>query len=207
MSMFWWLVKNEQLRYYRNRNKEFERREKERKEREQRERQQKELQRKEHIEYMRKYDEAKKIVDEAEELAMIVDCIYLPSFYNPNGKIDTSKYSIYDLQDKAYKLKKDLENNNMVSKITVSSTAKFKLDSAINTLEEMIKKQPRPQKQNNIKKDDRPNLSNPQLYNRLMTNIKNKKFKNEKEKLQMIRIVGQSGLTTEERKRLISMIK
>ena len=60
MSMFWWLVKNEQLRYYRNRNAEFQRREKERKEREQRERQQKELQRKEHIEYMRKYVQSHK---------------------------------------------------------------------------------------------------------------------------------------------------
>ncbi len=37
MSMFWWLVKNEQLRYYRNRNAEFQRREKERKQKEEQE--------------------------------------------------------------------------------------------------------------------------------------------------------------------------
>ena len=195
MSMFWWLVKNEQLKYYRNRNAEFQRREKERKQKEEQEKQKR-------IEQHKRYLERKPIEDEIKYLEDTIRTIKYPTIYNKDNHIIVNRNLLLDLNNRINTLgKKQLEK-------FPSCEIPFKyIVKDFNVIKEQYKEyfnENVEQKQQNKK----PNkLSNPKLYNTLAHNIQNKKFKNEKEKMKMIKIVGESGLTTEERKNLISMIK
>ena len=195
MSMFWWLVKNEQLRYYRNRNAEFQRREKERKQKEEQEKQKR-------IEQHRYYLEHKAIDDEIKYLENTIKAIQYPTIYNKDNHIIVNRDLLLDLNNRINALKRKSLEKYGTSEIIFG----FVVDN-FQEVKEQYKEyfnENSQQKQQNKK----PNkLSNPALYNKLAHNIKNKKFKNEKEKMKMIKIVGASGLTTEERKSLISMIK
>ena len=195
MSMFWWLVKNEQLRYYRNRNAEFQRREKERKQKEEQEKQKR-------IEQHRYYLEHKAIDDEIKYLENTIKAIQYPTIYNKDNNIIVNRDLLLDLNNRINALKRKSLKKYGTSEITFG----FVVDH-FQEVKEQYKEyfnENVEQKQQNKKLNK---LSNPALYNKLAHNIKNKKFKNEKEKMKMIKIVGASGLTTEERKRLISMIK
>ena len=195
MSMFWWLVKNEQLRYYRNKNAEFQRREKERKQKEEQEKQKR-------IEQHRYYLEHKAIDDEIKYLENTIKTIQYPTIYNKDNHIIINRDLLLDLNNRINALKRKSLEKYGTSEIIFG----FVVDH-FQEVKEQYKEyfnENSQQKQQNKK----PNkLSNPELYNKLAHNIKNKKFKNEKEKMKMIKIVGASGLTVEERKSLISMIK
>lgn len=195
MSMFWWLVKNEQLRYYRNKNAEFQRREKERKQKEEQEKQKR-------IERERYYSKCGVIENEIKYLRNTIDAILYPTIYNKDNHIIVNRDLLLDLNNRINVLKRQPLEKYGITEITFG----FVVDR-FQEVKEQYKEyfnENSQQKQQNKK----PNkLSNPALYNKLAHNIKNKKFKNEKEKMKMIKIVGASGLTTEERKSLISMIK
>ena len=195
MSMFWWLVKNEQLRYYRNKNAEFQRREKERKQKEEQEKQKR-------IERERYYSKCGAIENEIKYLRNTIDAILYPTIYNKDNHVIVNRDLLLDLNNRINVLKRQPLEKYGITEITFG----FAVDR-FQEVKEQYKEyfnENHQQKQQNKK----PNkLSNPVLYNKLAHNIKNKKFKNEKEKMKMIKIVGASGLTTEERKSLISMIK
>ena len=103
MSMFWWLVKNEQLKYYRNRNAEFQRREKERKQKEEQEKQKR-------IEQHKRYLERKPIEDEIKYLKDTIDAIKYPTIYNKDNHIIVNRNLLLDLNNRINVLeKKQLE--------------------------------------------------------------------------------------------------
>ena len=195
MSMFWWLVKNEQLRYYRNKNAEFQRRERERKQKEEQEKQKR-------IERERYYSKLEAIENEIKYLRNTINAIKFPTIYNKDNHIIVNRDLLLDLNNRINELKRQPLEKYGITEITFG----FVVEDFQEVKEQYkeyfdVNSQ---QKQQNKK----PNkLSNPALYNKLAHNIKNKKFKNEKEKMKMIKIVGASGLTVEERKSLISMIK
>ena len=93
MSMFWWLVKNEQLKYYRNRNAEFQRREKERKQKEEQEKQKK-------IEQHRRYLERKAIEDELKYLKDTIDAIKYPTLFNEDNHVVINRDLLLDLNNR-----------------------------------------------------------------------------------------------------------
>lgn len=193
MSMFWWLVKNEQLRYYRNRNAEFQRRERERKQKEEQEKQKR-------IEQHKRYLERKPIEDEIKYLEDTIRAIKYPTIYNKDNHIIVNRNLLLDLNNRINALKKQQLEKFPSCEIPFKYIVKD-----FNVIKEQYQEYFNENVEQQNKKTNK--LSNPALYNKLAHNIKNKKFKNEKEKMKMIKIVGASGLTVEERKRLISMIK
>lgn len=205
MSMFWWLVKNEQLKYYRNRNAEFQRREKERKQKEEQEKQWKAEQYREYLRLKELREKADALEKEILNLKKTIEAIKYPNIYNKDNHIVIDRNLLLNLNHRVNSLKKQ---QSLLKECDYWYTMEF--ESIIKYFDEIKKEYSEyfnenvEQKQQNKK----PNkLSNPKLYNTLAHNIKNKKFKNEKEKMKMIKIVGASGLTVEERKSLISMIK
>ena len=205
MSIFWWLVKNEQLRYYRNRNAEFQRREKERKQKEEQEKQWKAEQYREYLRLKALQEKTDALEKEILNLKKTIEAIKYPNIYNKDNHIVVDRNLLLNLNHRINLLKKQ---QSLLKECNHWYTMEF--ESIIKYFDEIKKEYSEyfnenvEQKQQNKK----PNkLSNPALYNKLAHNIKNKKFKNEKEKMKMIKIVGASGLTTEERKSLISMIK
>ena len=205
MSMFWWLVKNEQLRYYRNRNAEFQRREKERKQKEEQEKQWKAEQYREYLRLKKLGEKTDALKHEILDLKKTIGAIKYPTLYSKDNQIVVDRNLLISLNHRVNSLKKQ---QSLLKECDHWYTMEF--ESIIRYFDEIKKEYSEyfnenvEQKQQNKK----PNkLSNPVLYNKLAHNIKNKKFKNEKEKMKMIKIIGASGLTTEERKSLISMIK
>ena len=198
MSMFWWLVKNEQLKYYRNRNAEFQRREKERKQKEEQEKQKR-------IEQHRRYLERKAIEDELKYLKDTIDAIKYPTLFNEDNHVVINRDLLLDLNNRI-----NLFRKQQLERPDINIVYEIPFKYIVNDFSE-IKEQYKEYFNGNIQQrqqvEKSNKLSNPKLYNKLAHEIHNKTFKNEKEKMKMIKIVGASGLTTEERKRLISMIK
>ena len=205
MSMFWWLVKNEQLRYYRNRNAEFQRREKERKQKEEQEKQWKAEQYREYLRLKKLGEKTDALKHEILDLKKTIGAIKYPTLYSKDNQIVVDRNLLISLNRRVDSLKKQQELLK-----ECEYWYKLEFESIIKNFDEIKKEYSEYFNENKEQKQqtNKPNkLSNPRLYNKLAHNIKNKKFKNEKETMKMIKIVGASGLTTEERKSLISMIK
>ena len=205
MSMFWWLVKNEQLRYYRNRNAEFQRREKERKQKDEQEKQWKAEQYREYLRLKELGEKTDALKHEILDLKKTIGAIKCPTLYSKDNQVIVDRNLLISLNRRVDLLKKQQELLK-----ECEYWYKLEFESIIKNFDEIKKEYSEYFNENKEQKrqTNKPNeLSNPKLYNTLAHNIQNKKFKNEKEKMKMIKIVGASGLTTEERKSLISMIK
>ena len=111
MSMFWWLVKNEQLRYYRNRNAEFQRREKERKQKEEQKKQKR-------IERERYYSKCGAIENEIKYLRNTIDAILYPTIYNKNNHVIVNRDLLLDLNNRINVLKRQPLEKYGITEIT-----------------------------------------------------------------------------------------
>lgn len=165
---------------------------------------QKEIQeRKQREEDFKKYKAKREIEDEVNELKDNLNCILYPLIYNEDKHINTERISIYNLENRIYSLRAKLSNTGKYE----YSVAKIDVEFLIKSLQEAKEQIESKTKQEEDKTPRPVRINNPVVYNKLLREVTNKKFKNEKEKMKMIKIIGQSGLSTEERKTLISMIK